>query len=137
MERKKILSSAELERLIDAVKGLREKVQWKPGKDIVHLNKRRRMGHLDLNATLTEYVDIIFDLVRNGKNVIYLYEVRKVQYYAISGVINGRTWLVIFGANGLMETAFPPINLEDYSERRGFVLLGQVDEVLQWKESES
>jgi hypothetical protein len=46
-------------------------------------------------------------------------------------------WLVIFGSNGLMETAFPPVDLEDYLERRGFILLGKVEEVLRWKDTEN
>ena len=137
MKRKKILSSAELERLIDALKGLREKVKWKPGKDIAHLNKRRRMGHLAQDATLAEYVKIVAEVVHNGKNVLYLYEVRAKHYYAVSGVIHDRIWLVIFGLQGLMETAFPPMDIEDYAERRGFVLLGQIEEVMRWRESKS
>jgi len=137
MKRKKILSSAELERLIDALKGLREKVKWKPGKDIAHLNKRRRMGHLAQDATLAEYVNIVAELVHNGQSVVYLYEVREKHYYAVSGFIHDRIWLVIFGTKGLMETAFPPMDIEDYAERRGFVLLGQIEEVMQWTESKS
>ena len=133
MKRKKILLSAELERLIDALKGLREKVQWKPGKDIAHLNKRRRMGHLAQDATLAEYVKIVAELVHNGQNVLYLYEVREKHYYAVSGIIYDRIWLVIFGLQGLMETAFPPMDIEDYAERRGFVLLGQIEEVMRWR----
>jgi hypothetical protein len=137
VERKIVLSSAEIKRLIDAVNSLRKGVQWKPGKDIVHLNKRRRMGHLDLNATLEDYAKIVFDLVRDGQNVIYLYEVVKRHYYAVTGVVHNRPWIVIFGDKGLMETAFPPIDMENYLERRGFALLGRIDEVLRWKESKS
>jgi hypothetical protein len=137
MNGKRILSSANMEELFDALKRLREEVQWKAGKDIEHLNKRRRMGHLAQKATLAEYVKIISELVHNGQNVVYLYAVREEHYYAVSGVIQDRVWLVIFGSKGLMETAFPPIDPEDYLERRGFVLLGRIEEVLRWKESES
>jgi hypothetical protein len=137
MKRKKILSPAELERLIDALKRLREKVRWKPGKDIAHLNKRLRMGHLAPHATLEEYIGIISELVHNGQNIVYLYEVGENHDYAVSGFIHDRIWLVIFGSQGLMETAFPPVDMEDYAERRGFVLLGQIEEVMRWKESES
>ena len=31
-----------------------------------------------------------------------------------------------------METAFPPQNIDEYIERRGFIFLGHVEEVLQW-----
>ena len=40
------------------------------------------------------------------------------------GATHNREWLVIFGGDGLMETAFPPEDMDDYIERRGFVLLG-------------
>ncbi len=31
-----------------------------------------------------------------------------------------------------METAFPPEDTDDYLERRGFVFLGRLGEVLKW-----
>ena len=37
-----------------------------------------------------------------------------------------------FGAGGLMETAFPPENIDDYLVRRGFIFLGYIEEVLKW-----
>ena len=43
-----------------------------------------------------------------------------------------KEWLVIFGAGGVMETAFPPGNIDDYLEHRGFVPLGRIEEVLKW-----
>ena len=108
---------AELEKLLDALKGLRKEVQWKPGKDISHLEKRRRMGHLAPHVTLTEYEKIISKLVNNGQNVVYLYEIRGEHYYAVRGEIHERLWLGVFGSKGLMETAFPPVNMDDYLER--------------------
>jgi hypothetical protein len=137
MKTYEILLPTELERLVDALKGLREKVQWKPGKDILHLEKRRRMGHLASHATLAEYEGIVSEVANNGQNVVYLYKIKEVYYYAIRGEAHGRLWLVIFGPKGLMETAFPPVDMDDYLDRRGFVLLGRIDEVLQWKESNS
>ena len=38
----------------------------------------------------------------------------------------------LFGAGGLMETAFPPENIDDYLARRGFIFLGYIEEVLKW-----
>jgi len=46
--------------------------------------------------------------------------------------MRGKEWLVIFGAGGVMETAFPPENIDDYLEHRGFVPLGRIEEVLKW-----
>jgi len=130
MKTYEILSPTDLERLVDALKGLREKVQWKHGKDTSHLDKRRRMRHLEPDAGLEEYEGIISEVANNGQNVVYLYKRREVDYYAIQGEAHGRLWLVIFGLKGLMETAFPPADLDDYLDRRGFVLLGRIDEVL-------
>lgn len=41
-------------------------------------------------------------------------------------------WLVIFGSGGVMETAFPPRDIDDYLYRRGFVRVGIIEEVLKW-----
>ena len=134
MRRREILTSAELERLLDALDKVRERVQWRTGKDVVHLDKRRRMGHLAPDASLADYDQIICEVLRDGQNIVYLYEVRGDHYYAVRAVTLEPVWLVIFGANGLMETAFPPAEVEDYLQRRGFILLGRMEEVLKWKE---
>jgi hypothetical protein len=36
-----------------------------------------------------------------------------------------------------METAFPPEEVDEYLERRGFILLAGVEEVLKWTDGES
>jgi hypothetical protein len=75
--------------------------------------------------------------VRNGQNTVYLYEFSGDHCYVARGVTQNREWLVIFGGGGLMETAFPPEDVDDYIERRGFVLLGRIDEVLKLEEEEN
>ncbi len=70
--------------------------------------------------------------MRNIQNIVYLYEFRETHYYAARGFAATNEWLVIFGRGRVMETAFPPENMDEYLERRGFVLLGRVEEVLQW-----
>jgi len=137
MERKDILSSDEREQLVHALEKIREKIRWKVDKDVVNLKKRRQMGHLLKSASMVEYEKIIFEIVNNGQNVIYLYEFRGDHYYAARGMAHEREWLVIFGEGGLMETAFPPADVDDYVERRGFVLLGHIEEVSKWKEPEN
>jgi hypothetical protein len=37
--------------------------------------------------------------------------------------------LVIFGEDGVLETAFPPDDFTDYLTKRGFVRLGRMEEV--------
>jgi len=57
---------------------------------------------------------------------------KEFNYYAARGVAGDNDWLVIFGAGGLMETAFTPENIDDYLARRGFIFLGYIEEVLKW-----
>ena len=65
---------------------------------------------------------------------MYLYDFGGTHYYAVRGFWDDdeHEWLVLFGTGGLMETAFPPENMDDYLARRGFVLLGRIEEVLKW-----
>lgn len=119
-------------KLLDAVQKLRKKVQWKPGKDAVHLKKRQGMQHLSSSATLVDYEKIVYTLIRAEENTLYLYDFRGTHYYAARGFTQNREWLVIFGQGGVMETAFPPEDTDDYLERRGFVFLGRLGEVLKW-----
>jgi hypothetical protein len=129
-----ILTPEERARLLDALQGIRKAVQWKPGKDIVHLKKRKKMKHLMTSASLLDYDEVISSLVGNERNIVYLYEFSGTHYYALRGFIHDEEWLVIFGARGVMETAFPPENIDDYLEHRGFVILGPVEEILKWTE---
>jgi len=125
-----VLSDEERVTLIDALKAIRNKVCWKPGKDIAHLKKRRRMKHL--SGTLADYEQVIYDIVRNVQNIVYLYDFMVTHYYAVRGFSENNEWLVIFGRGGVMVTAFPPQNIDEYLERRGFIFLGRVEEILQW-----
>lgn len=137
VQRKNILTSDDRAKLVHAVGKIQRQINWKVGKDVAHLNKRRQMQHLQPSATMLEYEKIILELVRNGQNTVYLYEFSGDHYYVARGVTQNREWLVIFGGGGLMETAFPPEDMDDYIERRGFVLLGRIDEVLKWEEEEN
>jgi hypothetical protein len=76
-------------------------------------------------------------LVREPQNAVYLYEFGNDRYYAVRGTSGDREWLVIFGPDGLMETAFPPEEVDECLERRGFILLAGVEEVLKWTDGES
>ena len=129
-----ILTPEERARLLSALHGIRKVVQWKPGKNILHLKKRQKMKHLSLSATLLDYNEAISALIGNEQNIIYLYEFRGTHYYAVRGFLEEKEWLVIFGTGGVMETAFPPENIDHYLEHRGFVPLGRIEEVLKWTE---
>ena len=129
-----ILTPEERAKLLNALHGIRKVVQWKPGKDILHLKKRQKMKHLTLSATLLDYHEAISALIGNEQNIIYLYEFRGTHYYAVRGFLGEKEWLVIFGTGGVMETAFPPENIDHYLGHRGFVPLGRIEEVLKWTE---
>ena len=128
-----VLSPDEKQRMVDALQEIRRCIRWKPGKGISHFEKRRKMKHLLPSTSLKDYEKIISDIVKNGRNVLYLYDFGGIFYYGVRGFVgDNNEWLVIFGAGGVMETAFPPRDIDDYLDRRGFVLLGIIEEVLKW-----
>ena len=132
-QKSEILSPDEKLRMVDAVREIRQRIRWKPGKDITHFEKRRKMKHFPLSASLSDYEKVIHDVVRNGRNILYLYDFGGIHYYGVRGFVDDNNeWLVIFGAGGIMETAFPPKDIDDYLDRRGFALLGIIEEVLKW-----
>ena len=126
-----LFSVQEKEDLVGSVQSIRQKILWKKGKKHAHLIKRRKMGHISTTASLDDYEMIISQLV-HGNNVLYLYEFGEKHFYAVRGFFESKEWLVIFGSGGLMETAFPPDDMDDYLYRRGFVLIGPLEEILTW-----
>ena len=128
----KILSREEQSELAEALCSICQNIQWKMGKDIAHLKKRKQMGHIPLSASLWNYEKIISDIVQNDSNILYVYETRICNFYAARGFVQESEWLVIFGPSGVMETAFPPEDIDDYLSKRGFIFVGQIKEVLKW-----
>lgn len=128
----KILSREEQSELASALFSIRQNIQWKAGKDIAHLKKRQHMGHISFSASLGYYEKIISDIVQKDDNILYVYETRVCNFYAVRGFVQDNEWLVIFGPDGVMETAFPPENIDDYLNKRGFIFIGQIKEVLKW-----
>lgn len=129
-----MLSDNELKDLIESLESLRSNIQWKEGKDVSHLSKRINLKHLPSSSSLSDYEMLISNLLRNGENVLYFYEFTSKLYYGVRGFTKGQVneWLVIFGVGGILETAFPPENMDEYLENRGFVLIGRIKEVLKW-----
>ena len=125
-----VLSDEERVILVDSLRAICSKLRWKAGKDIAHLKKRRRMKHL--SGSLADYEHVILDIVRNEQNIMYLYDFMGIYYYAVRGFVGSNEWLVIFGRDGLMETAFPPQDMDEYLEHRGFVFLGRIEEIMKW-----
>ncbi|MBM3238243.1 hypothetical protein FJZ31_18280 [Candidatus Poribacteria bacterium] len=112
--------------VLSAIRAIRQRVIWKPGKDIQHLDKRKSMGHIPQGYTLNDYNQLILSIVSESTNEVYLYIFGQAHYYGIVGNALGVKWLVLVSSQGVMETAFPPDNLQEYIDKRGFERLGKV-----------
>lgn len=73
---------------------------------------------------------MIGDLAKEEGHRVYLYGFGAERYYAVRGRVNNTDWLVIATSAGVVETAFPPQTIDEYLKKRGFVLLGTIQEVL-------
>lgn len=87
------------------------------------------LWHLPTGATINDYNRLVARVLRNADSLVYWYGSGTADYYAVSGGSGGRVWLIIFGGDGIMETAFPPMDPASYLSRRGFVRLGRVGEI--------
>jgi hypothetical protein len=115
---------------VAAVLALRSRLRWKPGKDIQHLEKRIRVGHLPVGTTLDEYNRIISEILRHSDSAIYHYPFDGDDYFGVVGNAGEIPWLIILSATGMMETAFPPKDLVNYLQRRNFIYLGKMSEMI-------
>lgn len=116
--------------IVAAIRSLRARVEWKPGRGIRHLEKRKRRGQLLPESTLEDYHDLIVAVLSDNQSLIYRYDVAGETYGAVRGVHKTQVWIVIFSLDGVMETAFPPKRPERYIARRNFTLLGRIGGVL-------
>jgi hypothetical protein len=113
-----------------AISKLQKTVSWKPGKDIQHLKKRKALGHLAQDCQIKDYNKLISELVQELENEVYLYGFGSQRYYMITGKIKEKEWVVIFSTEGIIETAFPPQDIEGYLSKRNTALLGKVGEIM-------
>lgn len=113
-----------------ALRQVRNAQRWKPDRDIPHLRKRQRKKHLPAEASMETYNQIIQDLVHTPSGLTYHYPVGGHHYYAVRGKIDKKEWLVIFDASGVLETAFPPTDIDTYLDSHGFEYVGTIEKVL-------
>lgn len=113
-----------------ALEALRRSIQWKPGKDLTHLEKRKRRGHLSKEFSLEDLNRLIQNLIHQDTSKIYLYRFGENRYYIVRGEIEKKEWFIIFSKEGIIETVFPPRNAERYLSRRGMALLGEMREIV-------
>lgn len=112
-----------------AIVQLQTEITWKPEKAVEHVRTRIRYGHLPSNATLADYETIITAIVQDAGALVYVYHWRHDIYPTVAGVIQGQTWLVMFNPRGVMETAFPPEDADQYLSDRRFQFLGVLGEL--------
>jgi hypothetical protein len=131
MADKSILSSELRAKIATALKAVRKNIQWKPGKGHEHLQTRKRYGHLAPNAALEEYNEIIQSLVNSETAELYVYIWREEVFYpTVVSTYEQKIWLVMFSLSGILETAFPPTNLEEYLSDERFHYQGSLQEFL-------
>lgn len=112
-----------------ALRAIRRHVRWKQGKAAAHLEKRKDLGHLPAEYSVEKYNELIQALVQGVEHRVYFYRFGSKRYYAVRGTVRDTEWLVIATKEGVIETAFPPDAIDDYLSRRGFILIGTIQEV--------
>ncbi len=109
-----------LEQVIAAIRAARTVIRWKPGKDIQHLNTRKSYGHLHKSATIDNYHEIIRIVLSDLAARVYLYHFGNRIYPTVAATIDDNVWLIMFGLDGIMETAFVVEWPDQYLNRREF-----------------
>lgn len=114
-----------------AIWAVRNQIRWKSGKGEAHLRTRQQYGHLPASATLSSYETIIRSVVLDENADVYLYRWHTSAVYpTIVREFEGIRWLVMFNLDGIMETAFPPTDVEEYLSDSRFAFLGLMQEIL-------
>ena len=116
-------------RIVDAIRRLREGVRWRSGKDTQHLAKRIELGHLLVGTTLAEYEAIVIRVISTPTAEVFVYRWGEARYPTVVAEVEGARWLVMVALDGVMETAFPPEDLETYLANLRFQRLGTLEEL--------
>ena len=114
----------------EAIRLVQRQIRWKPGSAGHHLQKRKRRGHLALDATLTEYEQTIHSAVTDLAAIVYLYAHDDVTYVAVVASIQRQTWLVMFDMGGVLESAYIVERPDLYLRKSVFDRLGALEEIL-------
>jgi hypothetical protein len=108
----------------DAIRRLRERVRWRPGKNTQHLAIRIELGHLPVGTILAEYEAIIIGAISPSTAEVVVYRWGEPIYPTVVADVEGVRWLVMVGLDSVMETAFPPEDTEAYLANLRFQRLG-------------
>jgi hypothetical protein len=116
-------------RIVDAIRRLRERIRWRPGKNAQHLAKRIELGHLPVGTTLAEFEVIISRVINTSTAEVFIYRWGETLYPTVVAEVEGTLWLVMIGLDSIMETAFPPENSVTYLANLRFRRLGTLEEL--------
>jgi len=114
----------------NAIRQVQFKVRWKSGKALQHLKRRIDYGHLPPDATAEEYETIIIAILSDSLADVFVYTWGDASYPTVVAEYSGYRWLVMFSLSGIMETAFPPDDPEEYLSDPRFRRLGNLKELL-------
>lgn len=114
----------------NAIRLVQEQTRWRPGKDQIHLAKRIRLGHIPPEGSIAEYNAIIQFIVSNKEASVYVYQFGNTYYPTVVATYQTQLWLAMFGMDGIMETAFPPDDPENYFQDTRYRLVGKLEDIL-------
>ncbi len=96
--------------IVKAIHIVQDHLIWKPDSAERHLRRRINRGHLPETTTLVDYERIIRTIIFHELAQIYIYwhstSDQQVPYVAVVDIVHGETWLVMFGLDGTLESAY-------------------------------
>lgn len=113
-----------------ALRQVRQQIRWKPDRALPHLEKRIRLGHLAPAATLADYEVIIHTVLHQAGAVVYVFRNGGSIYPTVVAQYQDQFWLVMFGLDSVMETAFPPDEPITYFQNPKYQRLGLIEEFI-------
>jgi hypothetical protein len=116
-------------RITDAIRRLRERVRWRPGKDTQHRAKRIELGQLPVGTTLAEDDALFIGAISPSTAEVVVYRRGEPVYPTVVADVEGVRWLVMGGLDSVMETAFPPEDPETYVANLRFQRRGTLEEL--------
>ena len=122
------LSEALRKQFAAALRSVSVQIRWKPGKAQPHLEKRIRLAHLPPMTSLADYEAVVNFVLQHSAANVYVFQYGDLFYPTVVAPYQGRVWLVMFGMNGVMETAFPPDDPVTYFLDPKYSLLGPIQE---------
>jgi hypothetical protein len=132
MRQQLLTTTTDLPAIVQALRQAQTRIRWKPGKAYAHLNKRKNRGHLLQQAKLADYETIIKAVLQHPEAFVYVYRYEAIDYPTVVAPYEGQVWLVMFGLEGIMETAFPPDEPDTYFELDPrYIPLGKIEELMQ------